>query len=292
VGTGAYMTVTNSSTSSVTSSVQNPTCMYENGDDGSHLEYFNTSLASGDSLANVYIEANGDFWSDCSDTQSCFTLAFSDSSGNIGSVTINLGSGLFNTSVVGNTAFSQIVVSIAPSGDQFTIGVVVAEPTVAVQLVNSAIGANAAAIQSAMSWNGSVGGLTLNLSAFSGLEELVCALASMSGQIQTGIQLELTLAAQQLLSSGTISYDSETVNGGVTLYWPVFSASATIQQTESGASIQLTSFQLTSGTVDLEADGLDIPDPILSGLMGAVEALINSSAGQNVICGLINRYLS
>jgi hypothetical protein len=285
------MTLTNQTGSSLTSAVQNATCMYENGDDGSHLEYFNATLASGDAVPKTYIEANGDFWSGCSDTQSAFTLTFSNSSGSIGSVRLNLGSGLFSTSVVSNSAPTQIVASIAPAGNQFDIGVVVSVPTIAAQLLNSALGANAAAIQSAMSWKGSVGGLSVSLSAFSGLDSLTCTVASISGQIETGIQVSATLAAQQLLSSGSIGYGDVSVNGGITLLWPVFSAAGTLQQTTTGVSAQVTSVQLTSGTVNVEAEGLSIPDPILSGLMAAIEALINSSEGQNVICGLINKYL-
>jgi hypothetical protein len=285
------MTLANQTGASLTSAVQDPTCMYQNGDDGSHLEYFNVTLANGDSVPSTYIEANGNFFDGCSDTQSAFTLAFSNSSGSIGSVRLNLGSGLFNTSVVSNTAPTQIVATIAPAGNQFDIGVVVSVPTIAAQLLNSAIGANATAIQSAMSWSGSVGGLTVSLSAFSGLDSLTCTVASISGQIETGITVSATLSAQQLLSQGKIGYGGVNVSGGITLLWPVFSASGTLQQTATGFSASVTSVQLTSGTVDVEAEGLSIPDPVLSGLMAAVEALVNSSAGQSVICDLINKYL-
>ena len=292
MGTGAFMSLRNNLASPLTCTVSNPVCMYANGADGSHLEYFNTILPPQGLLNSVYIEADGSLSDGCSFTQSQFTLSFSGGSGDIGAVTLNLGSGGFNTSVVYNTAPQAIQVDIGPQGGQYSISVQVNPLPIADQLVNSWIWANASAIQQALtlpptSW----GPFTFQASALQGLDTLSCVQTEVSGSASGVIQMAITLTASQLATTGQITIaDIPLPATGLTLEQPQISVSASIIFSESGNTVQLTGFQLTSGTVDLVI-GISIPDPTLSLLLQAVEAIVNNPPVQTVILDTINQYL-
>jgi hypothetical protein len=104
--------------------------------------------------------------------------------------------------------------------------------------------------------------------------------------------LSLTLTADQLLTHGNVTFESVTVDGGLTLQSPVISATATVQTTGSNSvEFALTSFQLQSGTVDVEAAGLDIPDFVLSALMGEIEFAVNNPPAQTWILNYINSHI-
>ena len=281
LGTGAYMTVRNQTDAAISSTVANTKCMYQNGDDGSHLERFNAQIGpNGGAISGVYVEADGNFFHGCSAAQSQFTLSFAD----IGSITLDLGSGAFNTSVVNNTAPGQIHAQIGQRGDQYTIDIRVAPPSVLIPLANSWIWANVPAIEQALKLPpATVGPLSFGAAALSGLETLRCIDASFDGRT-----LQAALVADQLLTHCSVSFEGVTVDGGLTLQTPQLSATSTIQPTASAVSIGVTSFQLVSGTVDLEAAGLNIPNFVLSGLMAGVEEVVNNPPIQGVILDAIN----
>lgn len=292
MGTGAFMSLQNNLASPLTCIVSNPVCMYANGDDGSQLQSFNTTLQPQGSLNRIYIEADGSFLGGCSTTQSQFTLSFSSTGGNIGSVTLNLGSGTFNTSVVSNTAPQAIQVDIGPQGDQYSINLQVSPLPVADQLVNSWIWANAGAVQQALTFpQTSWGPFTFQASALQGLDTLSCVQTEVSGSVSGIIQMAITLTASQLATTGQITIvDIPLPATGLTLEQPQISVNASITFSESGNTIQLTGFQLTSGTVDLVI-GIPIPDPVLSLLLQAVEAIVNNPPVQTAILATINQYL-
>ena len=76
MGYGANMTVTNRSTSIVTTGVSSQTCMYDNGDDGSNVSFFNNIAilpnSSAPSGGSQYIEAKSS--GSCAFEASSFTL--------------------------------------------------------------------------------------------------------------------------------------------------------------------------------------------------------------------------
>ena len=128
MGYGAYMNITNDRTAAVTTYVVSVQCVYQNGQNGSHLEQFNDrSIAAGATYPGgrgTYIEAN------CSGT--CFFQS--------GDFTLKICDGA-NSAIIGNVSFHDMTanwelsdntntdvlnVDIDNSGDQAVITVTVA----------------------------------------------------------------------------------------------------------------------------------------------------------------------
>ena len=85
MGEGAKLTVINKHGKDIDSYVTNVKCMYDHGDEGSHLDRFhNVSLKHGEKIENVYIEAKNKFGTECFGNPAYFTLIFTDSSGSVG----------------------------------------------------------------------------------------------------------------------------------------------------------------------------------------------------------------
>lgn len=283
MGTGAYMTVINHTNATVSCNVSNVLCMYENGDDQSHLEFFNASVAgNGGAISNVYIEANGSVFDGCAYAQSQFTLNFART----GAITLNLGSGAYNTSVVNNTAPDQIHARIGQRGSQYTIRIELAPVPVVVSLVNSWLWANVPSIEKQLQLPPvDFGSVSFGVGTLLGLETLRCTDGAFDGT--NGL---LTLNADQLLTRCSVSFEGATVQGGLNLQRPGLSASATLQPNAAGVAITVTGVTLVSGTVDLNAGGLNIPSFVLSGLLGFVKSQVNTTL-QPLILQLINERL-
>lgn len=119
---GAYMTVQNATGQDLTVSVSDVSGMQDNGDEGSWLSRFNTTIGAGSGFPagigqgrGQYIETSGIF-------TSYFTLTFAQG-GAIGSVTVSEGANTY--AVAGNTAPGRLLVSINNSGAQAIIVVIV-----------------------------------------------------------------------------------------------------------------------------------------------------------------------
>jgi hypothetical protein len=141
MGAGAYLNVGNQIAKQLMCSVSDIVCMFEHGQEGSHLEPFNTPLNSNQRTGDVYVEAIGTFGSPCSITQSKFTLNFSDG----GWLTIYLGSGDTGVHACSNPA--QIRADVNTHVNPAAIRVEVIPLSVAQTMVDSLIWATADAVQ-------------------------------------------------------------------------------------------------------------------------------------------------
>jgi hypothetical protein len=283
------MTVANNYGSPVACMVSSARCMLENGDGNSHLERFNATIASGQSLSNlIATDASGS----CNTVQSQFTLDFSDSGGEpIGSVTLELGRGHFKTGVVSNTAPQSISVGVWGKGKKRYIWVGLLPKAEA--LVNSWMWANLPPMEEELKLPAvTVMGIEFEAAALSGLGNLYCTRASVGGTAEPGVTGKLKLEASELYTHGKVGiHGLPKIDGGLTLNSPKLSAKATLQMTSNGVKIQLVDLTLDSTTVSAKILGMEIPNWALTLLVKAVEEAINHGPVHDYLLKQINKHL-
>jgi hypothetical protein len=289
VSTDAEMTVANNYGSPVACTVSNPRCMLENGDGNSHLERFNATIASGQSLANlIATDASGS----CNTVQSQFTLDFSDSGGEpIGSVTLELGRGHFKTGVVSNTAPQSISAAVWGKGKKRYIWVGLVPKAEA--LVNSWLWANLPPMEEELKLPAvTIGIVEFEAAALSGLGNLSCTGATVGGTPEKGVTGKLKLEASELYTHGKVGIRGlPKIDGGLTLNSPKLSATATLEMTSKGVKIQLVDLTLDSTTVSAKVLGMEIPNWALTLLAKAVEEAINHGPVHDYLLKQINKHL-
>ncbi|VWB06671.1 hypothetical protein [Burkholderia lata] len=128
MGYGAFMSVTNNRSTAVKTFVTDVNCMYENGGDGSHLEYFDNLLIGANShypdSGRVYIEAKNS--GSCFFESAKFRLKVTDNSNGAIIGTVSFSDSDANWNVASNTNPDVLNVNIDNSGHQATITVTVA----------------------------------------------------------------------------------------------------------------------------------------------------------------------
>ncbi|MFP3615002.1 hypothetical protein ACOCG7_09465 [Paraburkholderia sp. DD10] len=128
MGYGAFMSVTNNRSTAIKTFVTDVNCMYENGGDGSHLEYFDNLLIGADSRypgsGRIYIEAKNS--GSCFFESANFKLKVTDDANGVIIGTVSFADSSANWTVASNTNPDVINVNIDNSGSQATITVTVA----------------------------------------------------------------------------------------------------------------------------------------------------------------------
>ena len=279
MGTGAYIAIHNQLGSPVQCTVANSNCMYQDGDEGSHLEQLNTTIQANAISPSTYLEADDS--GTCLASQSFFSLNFSLEGTNLGTVVLNLGSGAFNTAIAENNCPQIVDVQLGESNDQYTFTILLNSPSTLQLLVNSWLSANSSAIENSLVFpQALVSGITFGAAALQGLATLICTSASYS---YFGGNLSLTLSADQLFTNGSIAYAGQTVQSGLVLTSPQISATGIVRTLGNALQIALTGIQLQSSTVNFSAAGIQLPSLPLSALMGALEYLVNNTFQAQII---------
>lgn len=93
MGYGAYLEVTNNRSSTITTYVNSVQCMYQDGDGGSHLEYFNNRTVA----ANSSYPSSGQVYVEAKDSGTCFFQS--------ADFTIKVCDA--NNAIIGNVSFSD-----------------------------------------------------------------------------------------------------------------------------------------------------------------------------------------
>jgi hypothetical protein len=128
MGYGAFMTIRNNRSSTVRTFVNDVNCMYENGGDGSHLEYFNNLAISADSIyppsGRVYIEAKNS--GSCFFESSKFSIKVTDDSNGVTIGTVSFSDSSANWEVSDNTNKDLLNVNVDNSGSQAVIAMTIA----------------------------------------------------------------------------------------------------------------------------------------------------------------------
>lgn len=282
------MTVTNNYGSTVTCAVSNATCMLENGDGDSHLERFNANIASGQTLSNlIATDSSGS----CSKVQSQFTLDFSDSGGApLGSLTIDLGHGHFKTHLGTNTAPHIITASVWGKGKKHILIILV--PKIEA-LVNSWAWANLPPMEEELELPAvTVGGIVFEAAALSGLGNIYCNEATLSGTAETGVTGNVVLEASELYTHGKVGIPGlPEIDGGLTLNSPQLTATAVLQMTPQGMGMRLVNLTLDSTTVSVKVGFFEFPNWALTELKNAVEEAINHGPVHDYLLYQINKRL-
>lgn len=117
MGTAAYLQVVNKTTAPVNVNVYQIECMYDNGENGSNLQVFNTQVAAGANLpySPQFIETDAGLG--CIVKASAFTMGF----GEIGYVTLQCERDLY--SPTSNSNPGQISADIAAGENAYNITV-------------------------------------------------------------------------------------------------------------------------------------------------------------------------
>ncbi|MFL6229698.1 MAG: hypothetical protein ACJ741_13075 [Pyrinomonadaceae bacterium] len=289
MSTDADMTVANNYGSPVACRVSNADCMLENGDGDSHLERFNATIASGQSLSNlIATDASGS----CNTVQSQFTLDFTDSGGEpIGSITLELGRGHFKTGVVSNTAPQSISAAVWGKGKKRHIWVGLVPKAEA--LVNSWLWANLPPMEAELKLPAvTVMGIEFEAATLTGLGNLHCTGVTVGGTAETGVTGKLKLEASELYTHGKVGiHGLPKIDGGLTLDSPKLSATATLKMTSKGMEIQLADLTLNSTTVSAKVLGVEIPSWALTLLAKALEEAINHGPVHDYLLKQINKHL-
>lgn len=127
MGYGAYMRIVNDSSKTVTTNITNQNCMYDNGQEGSNLSFFNNlSIGPGvkePASGGQYIEAKGS--GSCFFESSTFTLVIKGL--NSSNASANFVDSNQNWSCSGQP--SNVNVNINNSGDQASIVVTLSDPS-------------------------------------------------------------------------------------------------------------------------------------------------------------------
>ena len=128
MGYGAFMSATNNRSAAIKTFVTDVSCMYENGGDGSHLEYFDNLLIGAGSRypdsGRIYIEAKNS--GSCFFESAHFKLNVTDNSNGAIIGTVSFVDSSANWTVASNTNPDVLNVNIDNSGNQATISVTVA----------------------------------------------------------------------------------------------------------------------------------------------------------------------
>jgi hypothetical protein len=126
MGYGANLVVTNNRPTTITTYVNSVQCMYQDGDSGSHLEYFNNLAvqpnSSYPSSGNVYIEAKNS--GTCFFQSADFTIKVCDSTNAIiGSVSFSDSTASWKLSDNTNTDLINVNINNGSSPGHITITV-------------------------------------------------------------------------------------------------------------------------------------------------------------------------
>jgi hypothetical protein len=304
MGTGAYLTLRNSSGAGLTSLVDDAVCMYENGEEGSHLEAFNNLHLDDGQARTEYIEAIGS--GDCAAKQSSFTLSLRSEPrefGNViiagrvlGKLAVDVGRFPFHTEIKSNGNPRQFQTSVSRDGDQYRIDVEVQKLPTLVAMADSLCWATGGAIEDALTFppvTDPTGAFTFSAGTFSGLSQATCSDATITGDYGTGVAIDATLTAPELLTHCTVKVNAidYTIDGGITLVNPVFHATGRLDFGGEANGPQLTGVHLRGGMVAFSFNGSKIPDWVGIELFQAFVVLLDSEPIQSEVVSIANRYL-
>jgi hypothetical protein len=128
MGYGAYINITNNRSNAMRTFVTDVNCMYENGADGSHLEYFNNKVIAASSTypggKGVYTEAKGS--GSCWFDNSTFSIKVTDDTNGAIIGTVAFTDSDENWDISSNTNRDVLNVNIDNSGSQATITIIIA----------------------------------------------------------------------------------------------------------------------------------------------------------------------
>ena len=129
MGYGAFMKVTNNRDEAMKTYVTDVNCMYQNGGDGSHLEYFNDRTIQANSSYPTsghgeYIEAKNS--GSCFFESARFKIKITNPDTGVNFGTLSFSDSSSNWNLTDNTNEDSIYVNIDNSGDQAVIAITLA----------------------------------------------------------------------------------------------------------------------------------------------------------------------
>jgi hypothetical protein len=149
-------------------------------------------------------------------------------------------------------------------------------------LLNSLIWANIPLVEAKIpmpSFKLDIDGISVKFGVglLSGLADLVCTGAELTGTAKTGVTGKATLTAPELFSHGDVEVAGlATITAGLTLKQPKISVTISLHVTSSGElDIKATRIKLDSTGVSAKILGIEIPNWALSVLEGAVEEAVD-----------------
>lgn len=295
MSTKAHMTLANNSGSIITSTVSNIKCMYENGNNDSHLEEFNATIENGSAISDVVIATIAD--GDCNTIQSRFSLNFFDAFRNpLAEIDLDLGRGKFKTKVTGNSSPRLVGADISGKKTNHTIKIDLMP--MAQALLNSLIWANVPIVDAIPlpSFKGTAGPITFTFKEglLSGLDKLTCTKASLKGSPDTGVIGTAQLKAPELFSSGKVHItDLGTTSAGLTLNQPELTVTIKMQMKSDGKlDVKVTNLTLDSTGVSAKIDFIEIPQAVLSALVTVIEFAVNEGPLHDFLLRKLNDALS
>ncbi len=285
MGTGALMTLTNQTTSTLTSNLSAITCMYQHGQDGSQLQEFNgMQVQPGAASAAIYIEDDGNVIGSCDLHQSHFTLDLLGQA-----LSFDVGSGKYQTAITNATNPAIAEAILAPTmpfknGPSYNFWVY-AGPGICAALVNSALDANTAALNAALNAKPKridiKSGVYVVISGFQ--STMTCSYAAISGMAPGRFTLT-AIANGALTIDGTITALVASASIGTALKGLSAMITATVDLTQNPVAVEVTQLQLAL------LDRPDFSSDLIKVLIAAFSIVATAdilATGPNV-AGLVN----